>query len=345
MVRSSVGSLRVSSPRYLAPTKTLTTKHTTTTLRRAIGGSGSFDEGDPSETPALVSKQSEESAGDMKEVAFWVAAACLFGAGVGLVEGPQKAEEFFSGYLLEQSLSVDNLFVFVLVFEYFKVPPTQQTKVLSYGIGGAVVMRALMIVAGYEAITNFKPVLLVFAGILIFSSYKLITESGEEEDEDMSENAIVQFCSKLLPVSEAYDGDNFWTEVKDEKTNEIVKMATPLLLCLCVIELSDVVFAVDSIPAVFGVTQDPLIVYSSNIFAILGLRSLYAFVAQMVAELEYLQTAVAAVLGFVGCKMVAGFGGYEISTEASLAVVVGMLGAGVALSLYKKDDDETETEK
>ena len=137
MVRSSVGSLRVSSPRYLAPTKTPTTKHTTTTLRRAIGGSGSFDEGDPSETPALVSKQSEESAGDLKEVAFWVAAACLFGAGVGLVEGPQKAEEFFSGYLLEQSLSVDNLFVFVLVFEYFKVPPTQQTKVLSYGIGGA----------------------------------------------------------------------------------------------------------------------------------------------------------------------------------------------------------------
>jgi hypothetical protein len=115
LVRSSVGSLRVSSPRYLAPTKTPTTKHTTTTLRRAIGGSGSFDEGDPSETPALVSKQSEESAGDMKEVAFWVAAACLFGAGVGLV---------------------DNLFVFVLVFEYFKVPPTQQTKVLSYGIGG-----------------------------------------------------------------------------------------------------------------------------------------------------------------------------------------------------------------
>ena len=245
--------------------------------------------------------------------------------------GANKAEEYFAGYLLEQSLSVDNLFVFVLVFDYFKVPMKQQQKVLGYGIGGAMAMRAAMIVAGYEAVTNFKPVLLVFAGVLIFSSYKLIAEE-EEEEEDMSENAIVKFCSDLLPVSAAYDGDNFFT------VENGVKTATPLLLCLCVIELSDVVFAVDSIPAVFGVTQDPFIVYSSNIFAILGLRSLYAFVAEMVAELEYLQTAVAAVLGFVGCKMVAEFGGMEVSTEASLAVVAGMLGAGVALSVYNPSE-------
>jgi TerC family integral membrane protein len=230
---------------------------------------------------------------------------------------------------------VDNLFVFVLVFDYFKVPMKQQQKVLGYGIGGAMAMRAAMIVAGYEAVTNFKPVLLVFAGVLIFSSYKLIAEE-EEEEEDMSENAIVKFCSDLLPVSAAYDGDNFFT------VENGVKTATPLLLCLCVIELSDVVFAVDSIPAVFGVTQDPFIVYSSNIFAILGLRSLYAFVAEMVAELEYLQTAVAAVLGFVGCKMVAEFGGMEVSTEASLAVVAGMLGAGVALSVYNPSEGKEE---
>lgn len=307
---------------------------------RALGGS--FDETDP-ETALKASSETVEEAsegeGSMTEVALWVGAATLFGLGVGATMGAGKAEEYFSGYLLEQSLSVDNLFVFVLVFDYFKVPMKQQQKVLSYGIGGAMAMRAAMIVAGYEAVTNFKPVLLVFAGILIFSSYKLITEE-EEEEEDMSENAIVKFCSNLLPVSEEYDGDNFFTEVRNDETGEMIKMATPLLLCLCVIELSDVVFAVDSIPAVFGVTQDPFIVYSSNIFAILGLRSLFAFVAVMVAELEYLQTAVAAVLGFVGCKMVAGFGGVEISTEASLAVVVGMLGAGVALSLTKKDDEE-----
>ena len=306
---------------------------------RALGGS--FDETDP-ETALKASSETVEEAsegeGSMTEVALWVGAATLFGLGVGATMGAGKAEEYFSGYLLEQSLSVDNLFVFVLVFDYFKVPMKQQQKVLSYGIGGAMAMRAAMIVAGYEAVTNFKPVLLVFAGILIFSSYKLITE--EEEEEDMSENAIVKFCSNLLPVSEEYDGDNFFTEVRNDETGEMIKMATPLLLCLCVIELSDVVFAVDSIPAVFGVTQDPFIVYSSNIFAILGLRSLFAFVAVMVAELEYLQTAVAAVLGFVGCKMVAEFGGVEVSTEASLAVVVGMLGAGVALSLTKKDDEE-----
>jgi len=305
----------------------------------ALGGS--FDDADPassssSSSSSAVAKESEEQVGNMAEVAAWVGAAVAFGLGVGAVMGAEKAEEFFAGYLLEQSLSVDNLFVFVLVFDYFKVPLASQPRVLNYGIWGAMVMRAAMIVAGYEAVTNFKPILLVFAGVLIFSSYKLIAEGEEEEEEDMSENAIVKFCSDLLPVSKEYDGENFFT------TENGAKIATPLLLCLCVIELSDVVFAVDSIPAVFGITEDPFIVYSSNIFAIMGLRSLFAFVATMVAELEYLQTAVAAVLGFVGCKMVVEFGGVEIPTEASLAVVVGMLGAGVALSLAKKDDGEDE---
>lgn len=301
----------------------------------ALGGS--FDDADPaSSSSSAVAKESEEQVGNVAEVAAWVGAAVAFGLGVGAVMGAEKAEEFFAGYLLEQSLSVDNLFVFVLVFDYFKVPLASQPRVLNYGIWGAMVMRAAMIVAGYEAVTNFKPILLVFAGVLIFSSYKLIAEGEEEEEEDMSENAIVKFCSGLLPVSKEYDGENFFT------TENGAKIATPLLLCLCVIELSDVVFAVDSIPAVFGITEDPFIVYSSNIFAIMGLRSLFAFVATMVAELEYLQTAVAAVLGFVGCKMVVEFGGVEIPTEASLAVVVGMLGAGVALSLAKKDDGEDE---
>ena len=318
---------RVRAERRVAPVSQ-PPSHTVGPLH-ALGGS--MDETDP-ET-ALAENPAE--GGNMAEVAAWVGAATLFGLGIGAVVGPKQAEEYFAGYLLEQSLSVDNLFVFVLVFDYFKVPLAQQQKVLTYGIGGAMAMRAAMIVAGYEAVTNFKPVLLVFAGVLIFSSYKLIAEE-EEEEEDMSENAIVKFCSGLLPVSKDYDGDNFFT------VENGVKTATPLLLCLCVIELSDVVFAVDSIPAVFGVTQDPFIVYSSNIFAILGLRSLYAFVATLVAELEYLQTAVAAVLGFVGFKMVAEFGGMEVSTEASLAVVVGMLGAGVALSLYKSDDDKKE---
>jgi len=284
----------------------------------------------------VVGAEENAGGGNLMEIAAWVGGAVIFGLGVGQVMGGNKAEEYFAGYLLEQSLSVDNLFVFVLVFEYFKVPLSSQKTVLDYGIYGAVVMRAVMILAGYEALTNFKPILLVFAGILIYSSYKLIAGGDDEEEEDMSDNAIVKAVSSVLPVSENYDGQNFYTLVDGVKT------ATPLLLCLIVIELSDVVFAVDSIPAVFGVTQDPFIVYSSNIFAILSLRSLYAFVATLVAELEYLQTAVAAVLGFVGCKMVVEFAGVEVSTEASLAVVVGMLGAGVALSLAKKNGDEKE---
>ncbi len=168
----------------------------------------------------------------------------------------------------------------------------------------------------------------MFAGILIFSSYKLLAEGDEEEDEDMGENAIVKFCSNLIPVSKDYVGDNFWTVVDG------AKMATPLLLVLAVIEVSDVVFAVDSIPAVFGVTKDPFIVYTSNMFAILSLRQLYGLVSKAVGELEYLQTAVALVLGFIGVKMVAEFGGFHVPTDASLAVVATMLGGGVAASVW-----------
>ena len=264
----------------------------------------------------------------MNEVALWVGAACLFGAGIGFVQGVDKASEYFAGYLLEQSLSVDNLFVFILVFDYFKVPESTQPKVLSYGIVGAMIMRAAMILAGATAIEDFEPVLLVFAGILIFSSYKLLANNEEEEEEDLKDSAIVKFCSSMIQVSDEYDGDNFWTTAKDGVT----KMATPLLLVVAVIELSDVVFAVDSIPAVFGVTKDPFIVYTSNIFAICSLRSLFGFVSAVVSELEYLETSVAVVLGFIGVKMIADYAGYSMSNEASLAVVASLLSGGVAAS-------------
>jgi TerC family integral membrane protein len=277
---------------------------------------------------ATTGDDNDDEKSSMTEVALWVGAACLFGAGIGFVQGVDKASEYFAGYLLEQSLSVDNLFVFILVFDYFKVPETTQPKVLSYGIIGAMIMRAAMIIAGVTAIEDFEPVLLVFAGILIFSSYKLLANNEEEEEEDLKDSAIVKFCSSMIPVSDEYDGDKFWTTAKDGVT----KMATPLLLVVAVIELSDVVFAVDSIPAVFGVTKDPFIVYTSNIFAICGLRSLFGFVSAVVSELEYLETSVAVVLGFIGVKMIADYAGYSMSTEASLAVVATMLTGGVAAS-------------
>ncbi|MEW5300183.1 MAG: hypothetical protein WDW36_003131 [Sanguina aurantia] len=267
-------------------------------------------------------------------LAAWVAAAVAFGAGIWYVQGAEKSAEFFAGYLLEQSLSVDNLFVFVLVFKYFKTPMEYQNKVLQFGILSAAVLRGVMIIAGVSIIEDFQPALLVFAGILLFSSFKLLSAGDDDEEEDLSNNFVVKACRRLLPVTDAYDGDKFWT------VQNGVRMATPLLLTLSVIELCDVVFAVDSVPAVLGVTLDPFIVYTSNLFAILSLRSLYFFVSTIMAELRFLDRAVALVLGFIGIKMVLGFAGIDIPTDQSLLVVAGTLGAGVGASLLLPEPDK-----
>jgi TerC family integral membrane protein len=187
----------------------------------------------------------------IKRTLAWVAAAGAFGSGLYLIVGPTTAEEFFAGYLLEQSLSIDNVLVFLLLFDYFKVPLSSQDRVLNFGIYGAFVMRAIMIGLGSVALYEFHGVLLVFAGILLYSSATVLLGDGDddEEDEDMSENAIVQLSKNLFDSSEKFDGDRFFT-IEDG-----VKRATPLLICMVAVEISDVVFAVDSIPAVFGVTE------------------------------------------------------------------------------------------
>lgn len=263
----------------------------------------------------------------IRRVTLVILAAVLFGVSIALKDGAEKASEYFAGYLLEQSLSVDNLFVFVLVFKYFKVPKEYQNRVLSYGIAGAVVFRAVMIVLGVATIQKFEAVNLLLALILLFTSYKLFAQ--EEEESDLSENFIVKTCQKFIPVTDFYDDDRFFT------SKDGLWKATPLLLTLAVIELSDIAFAIDSIPAVFGVTRDPLIILSSNIFAISGLRSLYVLISESMAELEYLQPAIGIVLGFIGTKMVFDFFGYHIPTEASLAIVTTCLSGGVILSLRK----------
>ena len=178
----------------------------------------------------------------------WVGGAAVFAAGLFALAGPVTAEEFVAGYLVEQSLSVDNLFVFLLLFDYFKVPLAYQDRVLNWGIYGAIVMRAVLIGVGAAALQKFHAILLVFAGILVYSSANVLL-GGEDEEEDMSENSIVQLARKLIDATDEYDGDRFFTVV------EGVKKATPLLICMAAVEISDVVFAVDSIPAVFGVTE------------------------------------------------------------------------------------------
>jgi TerC family integral membrane protein len=270
----------------------------------------------------------------IETLALWVAAASAFGAGIWYVEGAEKAEEYFAGYLLEQSLSIDNLFVFILVFNFFQTPPSSQGKVLTYGIATAAVLRLVMILLGVELIEKFEPVLLLFALILLFSSYKLLFADDSDGEESLEDNAIVRFCRRVIAVTSSYDGDNFFT------LQNGAKVATPLLLVLAVIELSDVVFAVDSIPAVFGVTRDPFIVYTSNMFAILSLRALYGFVSTAMSELRFLDKAVATVLGFIGAKMVAEFGDVHVPTDVSLLVVGLVLGGGVGASLLLPEPRE-----
>jgi len=258
-----------------------------------------------------------------------LAATASFGTAVWAIMGPKSGEEFFTGYLVEQSLSVDNLLVFLILFEYFNVPQESQTRVLKWGIIGAMTMRAIMILLGLAVLESFRPVLLVFAGILIYGSYNILT-GEEEEEEDMSENWIVKLSSDLFDSTDFFDGDKFFTIV------EGVKKATPLLLCLVAVEVSDIVFAVDSIPAVFGVTEDPFIVYTSNIFAILGLRSLFTVLSKAVQGLCYLEPAIAIVLGFIGTKFILEYVGIQVSTGLSLAVVTGVIGGGVGLSILQK---------
>mmetsp|Transcript_28437 Transcript_28437/g.56777 ORF Transcript_28437/g.56777 Transcript_28437/m.56777 type:complete len:392 (-) Transcript_28437:123-1298(-) len=269
----------------------------------------------------------------------WVGLASAFGTGLGILVSPEISEEFFAGYLVEQSLSVDNLFVFLLLFEYFRVPLKNQDRVLNWGIYGAVVMRAVMIGLGAAALENFHAILLVFAGILVYSSVKTLMPGDEEEDDDdLSENSIVKFSRNLIDSTDKFDGDRFFTIVDG------VKKATPLFICMIALEISDIVFAVDSVPAVFGVTSSPLVVFSSNMFAIMGLRSLYTILSKAATDLKYLEPAVGVVLGFIGTKMIGEYFGAEIPTEVALGVVATFLSGGVALSVIEKNREEEQGE-
>ena len=185
----------------------------------------------------------------IKRPLYWVGAAIVYGFLLIFVAGPEVSGEFYAGYLLEQSLSIDNLLVFLLLFEYFKVPLEYQNRILNWGIIGSIVMRATMIGLGSVALTEFREVLLVFAAILIFSSYKVVVGDDGDEEEDLSNNVIVKFANNLFSSTDKFDGDRFFTQIDG------VRMATPMLLCMVAVEISDVVFAVDSIPAIFGVTE------------------------------------------------------------------------------------------
>ena len=259
--------------------------------------------------------------------AVWAALAVLFNLGVWHFAGSQKALEFLTGYLIEKSLSVDNVFVFALIFSYFAVPARVQHKVLFWGILGALAMRAVMIAVGAALITKFTWVIYVFGLFLIVTGIKMIVK--REEEIHPERNPVVRVFKRWIPVTADYREDRFFVREGGRL------WATPLFLVLLVVEMSDLVFAVDSIPAIFAVTSDPFIVYTSNVFAILGLRSLYFALAGIMNRFHYLKIGLGVVLAFVGVKMMLAHTPYKIDTLVALAVVVLVLAASVLVSLLR----------
>ena len=256
-------------------------------------------------------------------VCAWVGLALVFGAAVWLFLGPQKGLEFFTGYVLEYSLSIDNMFVFIMIFAYFAVPPQYQPKVLLWGILGAVIMRFIFIFVGVQLIVKFKFMIYVFGALLLYTAVKMLAQ--KQASMNPAEVPLVKLLKKIMPVKDTYHNGSFFVKENGKW------FATPLFAALLVIEGSDLIFAVDSVPAVLSITYDTFIVYSSNIFAIIGLRSLYFLLAGMADKFKYLKYGIAVVLAFVGIKMMISHF-FHIPTAVSLAVILTMLGVSIIAS-------------
>jgi tellurite resistance protein TerC len=255
----------------------------------------------------------------------WVSLALVFNGILLWQFGDKLAMEFLTGYLIEKSLSVDNIFVFVVIFGALKVPALYQHRVLFWGILGALIMRAIMIFAGVALLQRFHWLIYVFGAFLVFTGLKLLRP--QEENHDPNKGFFMRMVRKVVPSSQEYDGDRFFTKVNGKT------LATPLFMALILVEFTDLIFAIDSIPAIFAVTRDPFIVFTSNIFAILGLRSLYFLLAGIVDRFVYLKVGLAGVLVFVGLKM-ALIDIVKVPSLISLLVIATMLGTAIGASLW-----------
>ncbi|GAB4513398.1 MAG: TerC family protein [Anaerolineae bacterium] len=256
----------------------------------------------------------------------WIAVSLAFNAGIWMWKGSTPALEFLTAYIIEKSLSVDNIFVFVLIFSYFGVPAQYQHRVLFWGVLGAIIMRGILIMAGVTLIERFHWVVYLFGAFLVFTGIRMARHRDEKVDLDA--NWLVRLARRVLPVTSEYVGEHFFTRQRG------VLFATPLLLVLLVVESTDLVFAVDSIPAVLAISQDPFIVFTSNIFAILGLRALYFVLAGVIHRFYYLKAALSVILSFVGVKMlIADI--YKIPVGISLSVIAVILAIGLIASLIR----------
>jgi tellurite resistance protein TerC len=263
----------------------------------------------------------------------WISLAAAFAVFVFYHFGSLRGKEFVTGYLIELSLSVDNLFVFILIFSYFKVPSKYQHRVLFWGVIGALLMRVTMILVGAELIERFHWINYIFGAFLVYTGIKMLGDADEELEPEA--NPIVRLVTRYVPISRHYEEEKFFTRSSGRRTG------TLLLLVLVIVEVTDLVFAVDSIPAIFAITDDRFILYTSNVFAILGLRSLFFLLAGVIQKFHYLRFGLALVLSFIGAKMLLVAVGIKISIDLSLVVVAVVLAGSVVASMIRSKRDES----
>ncbi|WP_447930477.1 TerC family protein [Sphingopyxis fribergensis] len=277
----------------------------------------------------------------LKLSALYIGIATAFGAWVWAAKGGEAGLQYYTGFFIEKALSIDNIFVISLIFTTFAIPARYQYRALLWGIVAVIVLRGIMIAGGAALVTEYGWVLYIFAAFLVFTGVKMLFAS--EKPMDVRGNPVVKWLSRRMPITDELHGEKFFVRVSDGKTGKIVLAATPLFLALVVINLADLVFAVDSVPAIFAITTDTFIVYTSNIMAILGLRALYFALSAMVHRFHYLKYALALVLVFIGSKIfVADFilGGDKFPPLVSLGVTVALIAGGIIWSLVKTRGEE-----
>jgi tellurite resistance protein TerC len=276
----------------------------------------------------------------LKLTAFYISIALAFGIWVWMQKGADMGMKYYTGFFIEKALSIDNVFVISLIFTYFAIPAKYQYRALLWGIIAVIVLRGIMIALGAALVEQYEWTLYLFAAFLVLTGIKMLF--GGDQEMDVSKNPVVKFMNKHFRVTQELHGEKFLVKVRDEKTGKMVRAMTPLLVALIVINLADLIFAVDSVPAIFAITTDTFIVYTSNIMAILGLRALYFALAAMVHRFHYLKYALALVLVFIGSKIFVSkflLDGDKFPPVLSLGVTFGLISGGVLFSLWKTKDE------
>lgn len=272
----------------------------------------------------------------------YIAIALLFGSWIWWKMGPESGMNYMTGFFVEKTLALDNIFVISLIFAYFAVPRLYQHRVLFWGILGVIVLRGIMIGLGASLVSEFSWILYIFGAFLVLTGIKMLFASDEEKN--IGDNKLIKFLRRHMRVTDELHGQKFFVRQTDPKTGKLARFATPLFLALIMVEIADIVFAVDSIPAIFAITTDPYIVYTSNIFAILGLRALYFALAAMMHRFVYLKYALSAVLIFIGGKIFWGHLIGKVDPAISLSVTIAILAAGIIISLLKTREDQVTLE-